>query len=74
MAPEGSPYRVACENLAFGVASDGVIGTEWSLIGSGRITRHPSNPYMAFAWGPGIVRGCVPNKPEVCDEVQLPDP
>lgn len=67
--PEGHPMRVACELLLLGKdPTDGIAGPRWSYIGSaGGVERHPDNPFLAFAYGKGIVRACS-NVAKVCGE------
>lgn len=67
--PEGHPMRVACELALLGTdRSDGVAGPHWSYIGGdGGVERHPDNPFLAFAYGKGIVRACS-NVYKVCGE------
>lgn len=73
--PEGHPLRVACELILLGTdPTDGIAGPHWSYIGSdGGVERHPDNPFLAFAYGKGIVRACS-NVSKACGETTFQVP
>lgn len=73
--PEGHPMRVTCELILLGKdPSDGIAGPSWRYIGSdGGVERHPDNPFLAFAYGKGIVRACS-NVVKVCGETTFQVP
>lgn len=77
--PEGSSERAACEAALVGTASDtGRSGPTWSVDGrscDGKGERascvnHPSNQYLAYAYGTGSFRAC--GAGGACGEISLP--
>ncbi|MBI2386263.1 MAG: hypothetical protein HYV14_09650 [Elusimicrobia bacterium] len=73
--PEGHPLRVACELILLGTdPTDGIAGPHWSYAGGdGRVERHPDNPFLAFAYGKGVVRACS-NVSKACGETSYQVP
>ena len=78
--PEGHPERQACEAAIVGVADDtGRAGPTWSANGGAcdgadhggaSCVNHPSNQYLAYAYGAGTFRACAASG--VCGGISLP--
>jgi hypothetical protein len=77
--PEGSSERAACEAALVGNASDtGRSGPTWSVDGRpcdgagdrASCVNHPSNQYLAYAWGTGTFQACAANG--ACGQIKLP--